>query len=92
MTSPTSIQEALLCPFFLEEKLSVAIVLRRGRQCLLFTVLQDLVAAASLSEDALAILSRELKLPSRILDGQEGALLAHKVILAELEGRPHVQL
>jgi len=92
MNSPTSIQEALLCPFFLEDQLNVALVLRRGRQCILLTVLTDLLAAISLDPTSALLVSKELHLPTRILDGQEGALLAHKVILAEIDGQPHVQL
>lgn len=88
----TAIQEALLCPFFFEDTFHVAVVLRRGRQCFLLTLLKGLVAGVSTSEDGLQTLQGVYNLPCRVLDGQEGALLARKTILAEHEGTGAYQL
>jgi len=88
----TSIQEALVCPFLFEEELHVAVVLRRGRQCFLLTTLKGLVASISGSSDGLQTISKALNLPCRLLDGQEGALLARKTILADHEGAGHYRL
>lgn len=82
----TAIQEALLCPFIFEDELNVALVLRRGRQCLLLTVLKGLQAGIAASDDGLEVVQGVLNLPCRVLDGPEGALLARKTILAEDEG------
>jgi hypothetical protein len=82
----TAIQEALVCPFLFEDSLHVALVLRRGRQCFLLLTLTGLEAGISASEDGLETISSSLKLPCRLLDGEEGALLARKTILADHEG------
>ena len=82
----TAIQEALLCPFMFEDDFHVALVLRRGRTCHLLTTLRGLQAAISTSPDGIALVSRTYNLPCRVLDGQEGAFLARKTILAEHEG------
>lgn len=90
MTTP--IQEALLCPFIFKEDLHVAVVLRRGRQCILLTSLQGLVAGISSSEDGIKTIQEALNVPCRVLDGQEGAFLARKTILAEHEGTGYYRL
>ena len=88
----TSIQEALLCPFLFEDTLRTAIVLRRGRQCILLTILEGLTAGVAASDDGLEIVQEVLNLPCRLLEGAEGALLARKTILAEADGHGHYQL
>lgn len=88
----TAIQEALLCPFLFEDELRVALVLRRGRLCLLLTVIHGLQAGIAASDDGCDVIQGVLKLPCRVLDGQEGALLAHKTILAETDGTPGYRL
>jgi len=88
----TSIQEALLCPFTFQNSLHVAVILRRGRECVLYTVLKDLQAGISTSFDGLQTFREVLNLPCRVLDGQEGALLARKTILSEHQGRPSYRL
>ena len=90
--NPTAIQEALLCPFSFEDETHVAVVLRQGRSCILLTILRDVLAAVSTCDDSVARLTRELRLPVRVLDGPEGALLAKKTILAQADGLPHVRL
>ena len=87
-----AIQEALVCPFIFEDSLHVALVLRRGRQCYLLTTLHGLLAAVSSSPDGLESISSSLSLPSRLLDGEEGALLARKTILADHEGTGFYEL
>lgn len=88
----TAIQEALLCPFLFEDSLRVAVVLRRGRDCLLLTVLEGLVAGIAASDDGCEVVQGLLNLPCRVIDGQEGAFLAHKTILAEHDGAPSYRL
>ena len=88
----TSIQEALLCPFIFEESFLLAVVLRRGRDCVLYTILKGLDAGIASSKDGLQTFQEALNLPCRVLVGQEGALLARKTILAEHEGRPSYRL
>ena len=83
----TAIQEALLCPFIFEEGFHVAVILRRGRQCILLTTLRGLQAAVATSEDGLQTCSRVYNLPCRLLDGQEGAFLARQAIIAQHEGQ-----
>jgi hypothetical protein len=84
--STTAIQEALLCPFLFEDTFRLAIVLRRGRDCVLLTVLQGLEAGIAGSHDGVQVVQDVLRIPCRVLDGQEGALLARKTIVAEHEG------
>ena len=88
----TAIQEALLCPFVFEDELKVAVVLRRGRQCILLTILNGLQAGIAASNDGLEVVSGVLNLPCRVLDGQEGAFLARKTILAEHDGDAYYRI
>lgn len=88
----TAIQEALLCPFVFEDELHVAVVLRRGRSCHLLTTLKGLEAGIAASDDGLLVVQEVLNLPCRVLDGQEGAFLAKKTILATHEGRGHYRI
>ena len=82
----TAIQEALLCPFLFEDELHVAVILRRGRSCHLLTTLHGFDAGIAASLDGLSVIQGVLNLPCRVLDGQEGAFLARKTILATHEG------
>lgn len=88
----TAIQEALVCPFTFDDTFFVAIVLRRGRDCMLLNIIEGLEAGITASDDGLKVVREVLKLPCRVLDGQEGVLLAQKTILAEQEGRGHHRL
>jgi hypothetical protein len=88
----TSIQEALVCPFIFEDTFHVAVVLRRGRDCILLSTITGLEAGIASSEDGLKVVQEVLNLPCRVLDGQEGAFLARKTILAEHEGRGHYRI
>jgi hypothetical protein len=83
----TAIQEALLCPFLFEDTFHVAVVLRRGRDCLLLSTLEGLEAGICTSDDGLKVVQDVLRLPCRVLDGEEGAFLARKTIIAEHEGQ-----
>lgn len=87
-----SIQEVLLCPFLFEDLLHVAVVLRRGRQFYLITILRNFSASVSSSEDGVLAVSRHFSMPCRVLDGEEGTLLAHKTIVADYEGQPFYRL
>ena len=85
MTLP--VQEALICPFLDEkERFHVAIVLRQGYRCFLLTRLSGLVAAATPSQRGIQIIEETLRLPCRVIDGQEGAFLAQHVMAAEKDG------
>ena len=88
----TAIQEALVCPFIFDDTFYVAVILRRGRDCHLLHTLTGLEAGISSSDDGLKVLQEVLHLPCRVLDGQEGALLARKTILAEREGHGSYRL
>lgn len=88
----TCIQEALVCPFFFEEKFHVAVVLRYDHQCYLYTVLDGLLGGMATSKHGQAMIQKTLNVPVRLLDGQEGAFLARKVILAEHDGQPFYHL
>jgi hypothetical protein len=88
----TAIQEALVCPFVFEDTFHVAIVLRRGRDCILLSTIKGLEAGVASSDDGLKVVQEVLKLPCRVLDGQEGAFLARKTILAEHEGTGYYRL
>jgi len=82
----TAIQEALLCPFLFEGTLHVALVLRRGRECILLNTLTGLHAGIASSDGGIQVVQDVLRIPCRVIDGQEGAFLARRTILAEREG------
>lgn len=89
----TSLAELLVCPCLSGGVFFVAVVRRRGRDCELLRLLTGLNAAISTSDDGLQAISEAFNnLPTRVLDGEEGALLAAKTILAAEEGLRNYRL
>jgi hypothetical protein len=87
---PPELREAILCLLTLEGRPVATLVRREGTRFSLLLHLRDDVAALAAAPSSLEALSRELHLPVRVLPDEEGAFLAMKTTLADLEGREYV--